>query len=222
MIVMLPLFTIVLPANARSFFAKVMTIAAFDFYESSDVVHETFAIPEAKNMNPNFDADGFESKYFLVNMGTLALFWLILMALTLLYLILKPCSCAVRLSSKIKIWLYWGSFFTLINESFMIVIVCLLINIQVLSFETVGLAVMSALCITFLVVYVGLPAILIAHISYNFKSLTDKVWLRIYHKIYSELRLGTGKWVLCQPSFFLIRRFMIGVAVCLVGGVFIW
>jgi len=42
LIVMMPLFQIEMPANAGIFFANVMEIASFDFYDVADVVHETF------------------------------------------------------------------------------------------------------------------------------------------------------------------------------------
>ena len=44
LIVMMPLFQIQLPANAGMFFRSVMEIAAFDFYDFTDIIHELFQI----------------------------------------------------------------------------------------------------------------------------------------------------------------------------------
>jgi len=40
MMVMMPLFKIEMPANAGIFFKHVMEIAAFDFYDFGDIIHE--------------------------------------------------------------------------------------------------------------------------------------------------------------------------------------
>ena len=43
-----------------------------------------------------------------------------------------------------------------------------------------------------------------------------------YGVYYEELRLKSGKKTLLVPSFFLIRRLMLAIAVCVVGKVLIW
>lgn len=40
LIVMMPLFQIVMPSNAGMFFKQIMQIAAFDFYDFGDIIHE--------------------------------------------------------------------------------------------------------------------------------------------------------------------------------------
>ena len=42
LIVMMPLFQISMPSNAGIFFKEIMAIAAFDFYDFSDVIHDNF------------------------------------------------------------------------------------------------------------------------------------------------------------------------------------
>lgn len=37
---MMPLFEVQMPSNANMFFRQVMQIAAFDFYDFSDIVHD--------------------------------------------------------------------------------------------------------------------------------------------------------------------------------------
>ena len=67
----MPLFQIILPANAAGFFNILMEIAAFDFLGSVDMV--SWILPdleETEPINNNFEGLGFETLYFMNNMGT--------------------------------------------------------------------------------------------------------------------------------------------------------
>lgn len=61
LMIMMPLFVITMPANAGLFFRSLMEIAAFDFYDFSDIVHDLFQIEETEAIDANFEAIGFES-----------------------------------------------------------------------------------------------------------------------------------------------------------------
>ena len=43
-----------------------------------------------------------------------------------------------------------------------------------------------------------------------------------YGSLYEELKLKAGKKVLWVPSFFLLRRMLLGMAICVVGAKLIW
>ena len=51
---MLPLFQIMMPANASNFFKEIMKIAAFDFYDLGDIIHTHFKIEPTEPINGNF------------------------------------------------------------------------------------------------------------------------------------------------------------------------
>ena len=80
----------------------MMEIAAFDFYDFGDIIHEHFEIEETDPIDANFESVGFESQYFLVNMGTMAVFYLIYIALVFASPFLgacrSRCKCAKRAS----------------------------------------------------------------------------------------------------------------------------
>ena len=44
-IVMMPLFTVTLPANAGMFFAQMMTIAAFEFFDTKPYLMQHYSLP---------------------------------------------------------------------------------------------------------------------------------------------------------------------------------
>lgn len=157
-------------------------------------------------------------------MGSLMFPWVVIALLMALALLIDRCNCEFtqKLKKRIVKFLFWGPIITLINESYMIVITCLLINLQSVSFATPGLAVMSSLCIAFIVIYTFLPVILLSRICRNQKYLHKPEWKNTYGNYYQELHLPAGKSIFMYPSFYLGRRLLVGVAVCLVGRLFIW
>jgi len=73
LIVMMPLFKVTLPANAGMFFSQMMTIAAFEVIDTKPYLDAMLHLPPTDPVNSNFEAIGLESRYFLHNLGTLAL-----------------------------------------------------------------------------------------------------------------------------------------------------
>ena len=61
LIVLIPLFQIILPANAASFFNILMQIAAFDFLDIIEPMSWIFNAEETNAINNNFKALGFDS-----------------------------------------------------------------------------------------------------------------------------------------------------------------
>ena len=127
-----------------------------------------------------------------------------------------------RRSKNLDKSIYWGSLITLMNESYIIIVVCVFLNIKIFSMENSGLKVMSTLCAIFLSFSVLLPTIFINRLNANFKKLSSKKLTEKYGPLYEELKLKAGKKVLFVPSFFLLRRMLLGVAICLVGSKLIW
>ena len=150
-----------MPANAGTFFSHVMEIAAFDFYDFGDIIYDKMNIEPTDPIDSNFESVGFESQYFLVNMGTMVIFYLIYLFFFILApiirLLRKSCRCMKRCSKRLDRSIYWGSLITLMNESYMIIIVCALINIKIFSMDSTGLSVMSILCAILLSLTIILP-----------------------------------------------------------------
>ena len=85
-----------------------------------------------------------------------------------------------------------------------------------------GLKIMSIGGAVFITLGVFIPVSIIIYLTVNFKNLEEPSIKDKYGALYDELRLGTGKTVFLQPSFFLVRRFLLAVAICLVGKILIW
>ena len=103
------------------------------------------------------------------------------------------------------------------NESYMVIIVCLLINIKILSTASAGLQAMSIMCVTLLFLSVFLPAYFLTKLYRDFEELETKDMKLKYGALYEDLRLDIGRKVLLQPGFFLFRRALLAVSVCFAG-----
>ena len=96
----MPLFNITLPANAGVFFNEIMKIAAFDIIELNDFLDSILQLEPTEPISENFATVGFESRYFLHNLGTLCLIVLVYPFACLLQLLMKACVC----SSTVRIY----------------------------------------------------------------------------------------------------------------------
>ena len=156
-----------------------MEIAAFDFYDFGDIIHSIFGIVPTDPVDANFESVGFESQYFMVNIGTMIVFYLIYTTALIISNALHPCanykhkkvrSCSRRLDRKI----YWGTLITLLFETYQIVTVCVLLNMKILKITSVGQAVMSSLCIFFFLLTFIVPVFYLCKVGLNFKEITEK------------------------------------------------
>ena len=82
-IVIMPLFTVSVPANAGGFLAEIIKIAAFEVVDTKPYLDRILELEPREPINSNFETVGLESVYFLHNLGTLFLayvFYVILIA----------------------------------------------------------------------------------------------------------------------------------------------
>ena len=174
----MPLFKIEMPANAGMFFKHVMEIAAFDFYDFGDIIHENMKIEPTDPIDANFEAVGFESQYWMVNLGTMFVFYLIYIAIALfiapsLFCCRTKSKRVKKCSKKLNKSIYWGTLITLINESYIIFVVCVLINLQIFSMDSLGLQIMSIGGAAFITLGVIIPVAIIIYLLVNFKNLEE-------------------------------------------------
>ena len=179
------------PPNAALFFNSLMQICAFDPIPTEDWWHEVLQVEVTEPVSPNFAIIGYESKWLLVNLGSFAF---ILIAFPFFYLIspiLTPCSHSYsveRIRNFLRRNLVWSGPLRIMKESYLIVIIPALINIYVLRFTSFGEAVNSILCITFIVLMIGIPITIYRFMKKKRTALENKWIKKKYNVIY------------CQPS----------------------
>lgn len=105
LIVFMPLFDVLMPANAQTFFNEIFKIAAFDIVEIEPYVNFMLNLNETGPFNENFDKLGFQSLFFLNNLGPLGIGFLIYFLACLFLVVLdvfsKSSSKVARLSARL-------------------------------------------------------------------------------------------------------------------------
>ncbi len=91
-----------MPSNASIFFKNIMSIASFDFFDIDEVVHNWLSIKPSGAVEVKYQLMGFESEYWIVNAGSIFLFYIIyLVALLVVYPIVRFCHFNVRKCHKV-------------------------------------------------------------------------------------------------------------------------
>jgi len=96
LIVLFPLFDVTLPGNAKIFYQALMKIAAFEMFEIGDTVNELLSLEPTGAVNDNYETLGFESTYFINNVGTMLFYYLLFPALMLADWVIQKMSGASR------------------------------------------------------------------------------------------------------------------------------
>ena len=197
----MPLFNSRMPANVGMYFQKLMQIAAFDVIETDSFFNMLLRLPPTNPVNEQFQALGFESVYFINNMGSIFLVFLSLLILMIVYAILSRyddrSSRLEKTLRKLESYLFWDSQLQFLLESYMIITVCCMISLKhSLSFSTFGIAVQTMACLIFFSAIVVVPVVLFRHLMINFQLLDQKQLRVRYEHLYANLKLANGKVVL--------------------------
>jgi len=80
-----------MPANAQMFFNQINKIASFDIIDVDPLINKALKLNETGPFNDNFDAIGFGSMFFMNNMGSLMIGFVIYFAGIFTIVLLSPC-----------------------------------------------------------------------------------------------------------------------------------
>ena len=142
LVVLLTLFNVKMPANASIFYVNLMAIASFDFYEMGEFYDDILSLEPTAPYNENFELIGFGSLYFLNNLGTMSIsfiayaIWVCI--ILILYLFRKTWRRLRTLTRSSRHAMFFGTLITILNESYSVLSVCILLNIGYLSFDSFG------------------------------------------------------------------------------------
>ena len=174
LIVMMPLFKVILPGNVQAFFNQIFKIASFDIVEVGPYINSILHLNDTEPLNQNFDALGFNSMYFLNNLGTLLLGFILYFLSIALHLILDFCVDNNPRIAKFNIGLldslYYSSLFSMMMESYGIMAVCVMINLQYLKWRCYGEIVQTAICLFATLTILGLPIFIITYLRKAFDA----------------------------------------------------
>ena len=225
LIVHLPLIKIVLPANAGFLFDQLMKIAAFDPFDTTPYWEALLSLDPTVPVDQNFEALGYESLYFLQNLGSLAIFfaaYFVALVFLLLCKCLCCCECCRWIIDRLSRNLLFGPLINLISGSYTAVIVSCMIHVQHMCWNSYGEITQSLATIFFLVLFLAFPLVESLYLVYRFDDLGEEE-MQVRHGAFtSDLDLRRGRRVLLQPVWFYLRRIIIGVAVVFLNENAVW
>ena len=173
----MPLFKISLPANAETIFAVLFAIAEFDMiptdtlYEDMQENLEELNPPEDDYLLAKMEPLGFDTVWFLSNLGSILIFfglWLFFVALSALLSLLIRCTlCCPSIRYRLKKWklsvrkfTFWNWPITFVRDSYIVIAICSLYNAAYAQWLTKESVLNSGLSILILVVFLVYPALL--------------------------------------------------------------
>jgi len=172
-------------------------------------------------VNQNYDTLGFESTYFINNMGTMFLYFLVFPVMVIvdftvrLVIEIGGRKSTQSFSESLRKKIYWNLPIRLVLESYANVIICCFIQFQNMSTDSVGQSIQSFTAVS---AFAGLVLFAI-YWSYQtvsrFSSLEDQENVDKFIEFYDLLTLKKGPKVVIYPMFFMMRRILFGLAIVL-------
>lgn len=80
-----------IPANAQVFFAGLLGFVTFDIIELGPYIRSWLGLVDEELVNDNFESLGYESNYFVINMGTLVLAMVYFTFMLFFYVVTMKC-----------------------------------------------------------------------------------------------------------------------------------
>jgi len=223
-IVLLPLFLVQLPANAGVFFNQLNKFTAFDFFDTTPVLNWMLQLEPSDPLNSSFEALGFESIYFLQNLGTLIIAFVVYPQLLIVcWICCRMKNLTVRkYGEKMKRSLYWGYWNSLIFESFSVLVISLFINMKSLSWARFNVGLMSTMAVLALPALLVYPFAYTLYLIYHFEHLKWRSFKEKHGVFYADLDLNKGRVVLFQSFWTLVRKILLSSIILHFNFTVIW
>ena len=210
LIILLPLFSCLMPANTGMFINQLTSIAAYDFLEISEYLDNWLSLVPTNPVNEKYDTIGLGSLYFLNNLGTFTIFLAFTCLTMLLWMVLSPFqnNWLRKKLTQYDTKIFWNHWINVINESFVIVILCIAIHIKyAFEFDSMGEIVHSTTCILSILLYFLLPILVFKTVLKNFRQIQNKkeairlseYSMARYRSFFADLAVKKGKKVLVEP-----------------------
>lgn len=103
---------------------------------------------------------------------------------------------AIYVGEYLQKKLFWNGLVNIVTESYTMLAVSCMINLQHLKFDALNSGLMSTLTIVVTLLLIALPVYYIRFIENNFEVLEDPKFKRKHADLYKELQLRNGTMVL--------------------------
>ena len=167
-VIMMPLFAITMPANAKVIFAVLLQIAAFDMIPVErmydDMVQElaNLSTDTLDYLQIRMESLGFDSVWILPNLGSLLLFLGLYPLMIAIYAILTGLtnSCAPRLKNqqkKMRAFVFWSWPIGFLKDNYIVIAISALYNMRYASWSIYEARINSATSLSFIIFLLWYP-----------------------------------------------------------------
>jgi len=210
---------IAFPGNVAFLYSYLLKIASFDFLPTDDIYDWLFEFKSSEPVTEKFGALGYETKYFVKNMGTVFIVGVILAILLVLTLFLYVLNAIFNLSvtDKVANWMYrmvcWNQILRFLIESYMLIALSCCINLTEFTFGDSGSRASSISTVVGMILIIFLPFFVLYFMHKKFAELNNEEVKSRFGAIYEGLDLDKGRAVILVRLFFFFRRLMISLTV---------
>lgn len=195
----LALNDIAFPGNAAHFYRNLLNVASFDVFPTDDFFDWIFNFKASEPVTARFGALGYETKFFVKNMGTLFIVGVIFVLLLITIPCLKGMNAIVYCSSNERVtdWLQsqlcWNTILRFLIESYILIAISSFINLTELTFSDSGSRASTIGAIVGMVVILLLPFFILYYMFRKFDKLKNKKVISKYGAMYEGLDLDKGR-----------------------------
>jgi len=222
-LVHMALVNVSLPANASMFFAYLLQIVAFDVVPTDNAYDTIFSFEESKPVTTNFELMGYESVYAIRNLGSMFLIF-ILAAMAGAFLAISSISKSAKVHEyrgMVKERLFWNGILSFLNETYIILCVSFMLNLQVLwdpeTPKSHGGTIFSLIIgITIGIVLIALPIFIAIYFPMNKDKILecDYEFKQKFGTVFEELNVKRhGSAVFALPVYTMARSFILSSTV---------
>ena len=173
LIVLMPLFKVNMPANVQIFFNQVTKIASFNLINVEPLINKILHLNQTLPLDQNFGALGFNSLYFMNNMGSLLIaIFIICVGIVFLFCIDNYVWLlwVSNLSAKIRSSIFYDAIVSTFIESYAFMSVSCLIAFNKISFDSPGETIQTLVNFLFFGLLFIFPAILLTVVTKAWKK----------------------------------------------------
>ena len=192
-IMLLPLHKIVLPANVGVYYNVMMQIAAFDVVEMDNYYNRMTGQSTAA-LSFNFQLIGYDSMWLINNLGTLGLIFSFFPLIYLIPALLAPFSALRHLRKtreKLMRTFYWSSPIRLLLESYILIVICSLINARWLKWKSNWDKLNTCLTFFFVIAALIVPFVVSKWLKKYRHMLDKKDFKSRFGSMYADMRTDT-------------------------------
>ena len=143
--------------------------------------------------------------------------------------LIRPClSCCdsnrkvSKIRSKLRVSLYWSVPLRFIIETYIIIVLCSLINFQRLESSSLWDLINSTLSYVAFVVAIAVPIIIALALHKRKNQLNNKAFKSRFSTVYSEMRTNIeGNGLIKVVTYYYFRRIVLAATVVMLGHVLV-